>query len=286
MKAAFGVGVAAAALVGASFATGASAQAPPASKPTHVAPASATERIAGPQHWCSTNGVNCADPNLNWDEYPGYNKLVRKGVRLLPYIGHDEPEVQFYSNRPGSANNVTYRLQLAQGSADAAPAGRQRRQLDLPAAHHLLVRHAAVRRPGLPEPGRRQHQTGHPTIPCKPDSDSNLYASPDPNSPATSGSALARASWRCSSTRPDGRRGRPASSCDATQWCSALNIDTFQDNENTGALNNTDCLNTVGPEPVNFAFLTKDGRATAPGNPQHPEHFVPDCRPRLPDEPR
>ena len=64
--------------------------------------------------------------------------------------------------------------------------------------------------------------------------------------------------------------------CNATQWCSALNIDTFQNNANTGTLNNTDCLNTVGPEPVNFAFLTKNGKATAPGNPQHPEHFVPD----------
>jgi hypothetical protein len=30
------------------------------------------------------------------------------------------------------------------------------------------------------------------------------------------------------------------------------------------------------PEPVNFAFVTKNGVATAPANPQHPEHFVPD----------
>ena len=63
--------------------------------------------------------------------------------------------------------------------------------------------------------------------------------------------------------------------CDATHWCSALNIDTFQDNANTGDLNNAACLSTVGPEPVNFAFLTKNGVATAPGNPLHPEHFVP-----------
>ena len=46
----------------------------------------------------------------------------------------------------------------------------------------------------------------------------------------------------------------------ATQWCAALNIDTFSENENTGEFNNTACLNTVGPEPVNFAFLTKNGR--------------------------
>src|SRR3954452_5631830 len=67
------------------------------------APTSPTENVAGPQHWCSTNGVTCADPNLNWDEYPGYDTLVQHGVRLLPYIGHDEPQVQFYSDVPGSA---------------------------------------------------------------------------------------------------------------------------------------------------------------------------------------
>jgi hypothetical protein len=63
--------------------------------------------------------------------------------------------------------------------------------------------------------------------------------------------------------------------CDARHWCAALNIDTFQDNENTGTFNNNDCLSSVGPEPVNFAFVTKNGRATAPGNALHPEHFVP-----------
>jgi hypothetical protein len=64
--------------------------------------------------------------------------------------------------------------------------------------------------------------------------------------------------------------------CTANQWCAALNIDTFSENQNTGQFNNTACLNTVGPEPVNFAFVTKNGVATAPANPQHPEHFVPD----------
>jgi hypothetical protein len=34
----------------------------------------------------------------------------------------------------------------------------------------------------------------------------------------------------------------------------------------------------VGPEPVNFAFLTKDGKATAPGNPGAPQHFTPDLK--------
>ncbi|HEV2375637.1 MAG TPA: hypothetical protein VGS19_26170, partial [Streptosporangiaceae bacterium] len=52
-------------------------------------------------------------------------------------------------------------------------------------------------------------------------------------------------------------------------------IDTFSDNENTGQFNNTACLNTVGPEYVNFDFLTKNGVATAPGSPASPQHFIP-----------
>jgi hypothetical protein len=64
-------------------------------------------------------------------------------------------------------------------------------------------------------------------------------------------------------------------SCTATQWCAALNIDTFSDNENTGQFNNTACLNTVAPEPVNFAFVTNNGVATTPANAGNPEHFVP-----------
>ena len=76
-------------------------------------PPSPTENVAGPQHWCSTNGVTCADPNLNWDEYPGYQNLVKHGVNLLPYIGHDEPQVQFYSNTPGSATAAVKRCSKA-----------------------------------------------------------------------------------------------------------------------------------------------------------------------------
>src|ERR1039457_5962910 len=30
------------------------------------------------------------------------------------YIGHDEPDVQFYSNKPGSGNDMVYRISLPQ----------------------------------------------------------------------------------------------------------------------------------------------------------------------------
>src|SRR4029077_5604723 len=126
---------------------------------------------------------------------------------------------------------------------------------------------------GDPNPGGVQ---GHPQIDCAPDSDSNIYASENPNSSKYFGFGPGQ-SFMEMQFYPPGWAPWPAGvGCTARQWCAALNIDTFNENENTGAFNNTACLNTVGPEPVNFAFLTNDGVATAPADPQHPEHFVPD----------
>ena len=71
-----------------------------------------TVRIAGPQHWCGSNGVNCAEPLQNWDELAGYQKAKAAGAKILPYIGHDEPALLFYSNTPGSGNDVTYSMRL------------------------------------------------------------------------------------------------------------------------------------------------------------------------------
>ena len=121
-------------------------------------------------------------------------------------------------------------------------------------------------------------QTGHATVACIPDSDKNVYASPNKNNSHYFGLGPGQGFMEMQ-FYPPGWASWPAGlSCTATQWCSALNIDTFQDNANTGALNNNDCLNTVGPEPVNFAFTTKTGVASAPANPQHPDNFTPDLK--------
>ena len=58
-----------------------------------------------------------------------------------------------------------------------------------------------------------------------------------------------------------------ASSCNPTQWCAALNIDSLALNPVTGKTLNPTCLAKVGEEYVNFAFVTKNGKAQAPANP-------------------
>jgi hypothetical protein len=238
---------------------------------------SPTEKIAGPQHWCATNGVNCSDPALDWDEYSSYANVTKHGANLLPYIGHDEPEVQFFSHRPGSGNDVSYRLKLPKDPPTLPEQDGSGGNFNFQQRITFWFGMQLCDDQGSPNPDGAE-LSGHPTIPCKPDSDSNLYSSPYPNRSRYFGLGPGQGFMELQFYPPGWVPWPAGIGCDATHWCSALNIDTFQDNENTGDFNNVSCLNSVGPEPVNFDFLTNDGTATAPGNPLHPEHFTPDLK--------
>jgi hypothetical protein len=238
---------------------------------------SPTVRVAGYQHWCNTNGVTCSDPNLNWDEYAQYHNLVKEGVTLWPYIGHDEPSVQFFSNRPGSGNNLTYWLRLPKDPPTKPEQHGAGGNWNFQQHITFWFGMQLCDNQGSPNPDGTA-QDGHATIPCKADSNDNIYASPNKNSPRYFGLGPGQGFMEMQFYPPGWVPWPAGIGCDATHWCGALNIDTFQDNANTGAVNNNDCLNTVGPEPVNFAFLTNNGKATVPANPQHPEHFVPDLQ--------
>ena len=237
-------------------------------------PSNSTTRIAGLQHFCGTNGITCAEPATTWEELRGYDAAVKAGARIYGYIGHDEPSVEFYSNQPGSGNNVTYQLKLPKDPrtrpVQDGSGGTFGFQL-----HPTFWFGMVMCDPnGSPNPDGAALD-GHATPACSPDSDSNIFASQSPSSPRYFGLGPGQA-YEEMQFYPPGWAPWPAGiGCTAKQWCAALNIDTFADNENTGALDNTACLNSVGPEPVNFAFVTKDGVATAPGNPGAPQHFVP-----------
>jgi hypothetical protein len=56
-------------------------------------------------------------------------------------------------------------------------------------------------------------------------------------------------------------------SCDATRWCAALTIDSLSENLNTGQFNNNDCRANAGDEPINFAFVTRNGVPLGPPAP-------------------
>src|SRR5204863_10004712 len=62
-------------------------------------------------HWCNTNGITCAEPYQNWEDFRFFDH-IKKRVNIQEYNGHDEPSVLVYSNQPGSGNHNTYNLTL------------------------------------------------------------------------------------------------------------------------------------------------------------------------------
>ncbi|MCU1428521.1 MAG: hypothetical protein JWL83_2521 [Actinomycetia bacterium] len=174
------------------------------------------------------------------------------------YSGHDEPAVAFYSNTPGSGNQATYPLTLPRDSAVAptndATGGTWNFQLH-PAFWFGMI---------LCD---NQSSPEFTNAPCTPNSDKNIFDSPDPRAPDWIGHHPGSAFMEMQ-FYPPGWTGWPAGvSCTATQWCAALNVDSLNISDLTGAENNPDCLAKVSDEPVNFAFITKSGVAHAPASP-------------------
>jgi hypothetical protein len=172
------------------------------------------------------------------------------------YVGHDEPSTLFYSNQPGSGNHMSYNVVLPKDPSPSNPNSVNKSYaFELSGADWFGM--AMCDTQSYPE----QVKT------CPPDSDKNIL---DPTvSPKHVGQAFMEMQFY-----PPGWIPWPtwqvavgASSCDPTHWCAALNIDSLSLNPVTGKANNTTCLNKVGEEYVNFAFITKNGKSTGPANP-------------------
>ncbi len=206
-------------------------------------PRLSTSWVGQPTARCPS-GPTCTEI-YNWHEY---------------YTGHDEPSVLFYSSHKGAGNDMTYKLDLPKDPPKPPPAGSANFQLH-PAFWFGM---AMCDTQSAPNPGGSK--IGH-NKPCRSDSDANIYTSNNPGSPRYIGLHPGTAFMEMQFYPPGWVKWPPGVSCNATKWCAALNIDSYSDNENTGVPNNSACLNSVGIEPVNFAFITKSGHAQAPANP-------------------
>jgi hypothetical protein len=158
------------------------------------------------------------------------------------YVGHDEPSVKFISHAAGSGYTMTYFMKLPHDPAAApTPSGSVTTYAELSVAPWF----------GLPicDPG------SYPENPCTPHSDSN---SGSISNPKDAGSAFMELQFY-----PPGFTPFPDNtSCSTTKWCSALTIDSLESKFNFADLN-PDC-----EEPVNFAFLQKNGVPAGPPSPQ------------------
>jgi hypothetical protein len=194
---------------------------------------------------CDEPGALCTEP-LDAIGYGG------------AYTGHDEPSLLFYSDVAGSGNSNFYKMRLPTDPPtqpnQAGTAGTWNFQLH-PA---FWLGMALCDNQSAPE---------FTNAPCTPDSDTNIFDGTDPAGADYIGKHPGTAFLEVQFYPPGWAPWPPGISCDATKWCAAMAIFSLNQNQNTGVLNNADCLNTVGLEPANFAFITKSGVPHAPPGP-------------------
>ena len=174
------------------------------------------------------------------------------------YTGHDEPSLLFYSNTAGSGNSNYYTMTLPTDPKvlpnQAGTAATWNFQLHI--AFWLGM--ALCDNQSGPE---------FTHAPCTPDSDTNIFDGTNPAGADYIGKHPGTAFLELQ-FYPPGWSSWPAGvSCDATKWCAAMAIFSFNSDQNAGVNNNAACLNTVGVEPANFAFITKSGVPHAPPSP-------------------
>jgi hypothetical protein len=210
--------------------------------PTHASPPNAKLFDCDEQ-----SGILCAEARENPGD--GY------------YVGHDEPSLLFYSNEPGSGSSQVYRLRLPKDPPQIPKQDGTGGTWNFQLHPAFWFGMAVCDDQGDPNPGGSP--SAGPNIPCADASDSNIYDDASPTSSHYIGRHPGTAFMEMQFYPP----GWVNTNGTATQWDAALNIDTFDDNANTGQNNNRACQRKVGTEYVNFAFIQKDGRPFPAGSP-------------------
>jgi hypothetical protein len=196
---------------------------------------------------CYDNGALCI--GLDVSESIGY------GGR---YIGHDEPGLLFYSGVPGSGNNMAYLLQLPKDPPTPPKQDGTGGTYNFQLHTAFWLGMVLCDDQSAPNPGGSQ--LAGPNIPCTPDSDSNIFDGTNPSANDYIGKHPGAAFMEMQFYPP----GSPVLTCDLIHWCSALNIDSLSENQNSGQIQNQACQNALSPfsaplEPTNFALITKNG---------------------------
>ena len=121
------------------------------------------------------------------------------------YIGHDEPSAQFYSNQPGSGNQMFWRFNLPKRDPVPNQSGTSVATFELTPAIWFGL--------SLCDPN------SFPQNPCIPDSDRNTGI----GLTTDAGSAVLEVQFYAPGWPPFINQ----LSCDSTHWCAALNIDSW-----------------------------------------------------------
>ena len=180
------------------------------------------------------------------------------------YTGHDEPSLLFYSNVPGSGNHMTWRIRLP-AEPPVFP-----NQLGTGGTFNFQLHPAfwlgmtMCDDQSAPNPGGATvNNVALPNVPCKPDSDANIYDNAMVADPHYIGRHPGTGFMEMQFYPPDSPIGC-GNPHHPHQWCAALNIDSASENQNAGTLNNADCQARYGTEYVNYAFITRSGKPEGP----------------------
>jgi hypothetical protein len=186
------------------------------------------------------------------------------------YTGHDEPSTLFYSDRPGAATNQQYQL-IVPNEPLIPP-----KQDGTGGTFTFQNRIAFWFGLALCD---NQSAPEFTHAPCAPGSDKNIFDGADPGKSDYIGRHPGAAFLELQFYPPGWAPFQNAISCDATKWCAAMAIFSLNRGMNTGVDNNAACLGTVGVEPANFAFITKNGKPHAPAAPlaQTADTFTPNA---------
>jgi hypothetical protein len=169
------------------------------------------------------------------------------------YIGHDEPDMGFYSSRPGSGSDVTWTETL--GSDPGAPPTVSSPGHDV--THWFELSVAPWFSMDVCDPD------SYPYNPCTPESDRNAPTCAGPHVVTAKCFPGAGDAFVEMQFYPPGEPPFIDSiSCDDTHWCAALTIDSLECSAGY-AVCNGNCQ-----EPVNFAWIQHDGVPTGPPSPQ------------------
>ena len=166
----------------------------------------------------------------------------------------------FKSSRPGSGNDMTYTITLPKDpktQPNASGAGGSTWNFQLrPTFWFGLTLCDTESAPEF-------------TKTCTPDSDRNNLVGSNPNAPNYIGKHPGNAFMELQFYGPGYVPQFEGFGCTAHQYCAAMTIDSLVLNQNTGVANTSACNNFIlgGEEPINWAYITRNGVSQAPANP-------------------
>jgi hypothetical protein len=175
------------------------------------------------------------------------------------YVGHDEPSVEFKSGIRGSGNDMTYTVTMPR-DPKAVPtetgAGATWNFQLRPTFWFGLTMCDSESAPEF-------------TKTCTPDSDRNDLVGTNPARRNYIGKHPGNAFMELQFYGPGYVPQFEGFGCSAHQYCAAMTIDSLTENQNNGVTNTSACDNYIlgGTEPVNWAYITKNGQSQAPANP-------------------